>query len=153
MKILEIIQKHFASLGITSPHQSKEKNPFNGRVFFGFLMFGCVIASQSLYIFHVANGFMEHIQGISQTSASFIIFVCFATFVFERNVLFECIGNLEELIEASKTSFQLEFWKFWTKFDLWNSTKSMYSRIQKSEIKTILFQKDPTGRPIEWFIV
>lgn len=105
MKILVIIQKHFASLGISSPQQSK----FNGRVFFGFLMFGCVIASQSLYIFHVANGFMEHIQGISQTSASFIIFVCFATFVFERNVLFECIGNLEELIEASKTSFQLEF--------------------------------------------
>lgn len=102
MKILRTVQQNYAILGISPSNQLNQSNPFNKRVLLGFLSFGSVIASQSVYIFHVDNGFMEHMDWICSISATVIQFGCFATIVFSKTTLFACIARTENLIDSSK---------------------------------------------------
>lgn len=103
IKILELVQRHYAILGITPSNQSPQKYSFNRRVFFGFLLFGCVIVLHMMYIFRVANGFMDYIVCICSLSGNTITFICFAAVVFKSNLLFEMIGNMETLIDTSES--------------------------------------------------
>lgn len=102
MKILKIVQRHYAIMGICLSLQSTEKYPFNKRMLLGFLSFGYVIPSLYVYFLYVANGFMEHVMGICAISGTFLQSVGFATIVFKRHLVFECIDNLEKFIETSK---------------------------------------------------
>lgn len=102
MDIFRTIQTKLAVLGINSSNQAILKNAFNRRVLFGFLLFGCTVISELMYIFHVASGFMESMDIISATFGSILVFVSFATMVSKRTSLFESINNLEKFIGASK---------------------------------------------------
>lgn len=104
MNIFQRIKERYAILGIRQSSQSSQKYQLNRRILFGFLVFGCNILSQILFIFRVANGFIEYVDCICATSATMIIFVCFATNVFNRVLLFEVINNIENLIDSSKTN-------------------------------------------------
>lgn len=90
----------FAIIGISSPTQSNQKYAFM-KVLFGFLFFGCTFVSYFIYIFYVASGFMEYVACIGVTSGTFIIFVCFASVVFRKTTIFECIDSIEKLIDTS----------------------------------------------------
>lgn len=102
MKIFRIIQKQYAIVGIGPYEQFTQKCPVNGREFLGFLLFGCLILTQLVYIYRVASSFMEYIVCICSVSGGIIVFVCFAAIVFGKISLFECIGWIENLIEISK---------------------------------------------------
>lgn len=104
MKILKIVQKHYAILGIDRPtHQSNQKYPFGIRVFCGFLLYAYFIVSLLAYILYVANDFMEYIECICTVSGNMIIFVCFAAVVFRKITLFGMIDNIEKFMNTSKT--------------------------------------------------
>lgn len=107
MNIFQRIKKRYAILGIGLSSQSSQTYQLNRRILFGFLVFGCNILSQILFIFRVANGFIEYVDCICATSATMIIFVCFATNVFNRVLLFEVINNIENLIDSRKTNSNL----------------------------------------------
>lgn len=100
MKIFQTIQRHYVSLGISSPAPSSQKNPINTRVFIGFLLFGLNAASQLIYIIYVANDFMGYMEVICASSGSTIIFVCFAAIVHKMTLLFETIDSIEKLIDS-----------------------------------------------------
>lgn len=98
MKIFRTVQRFYVTLGISVPNPTT-----HGRVCFGFLLFGCTVASEVGYIFHVANDFVEYVGCICTTSGSSTIFVCLATIVFKRNLLFEFFDKIEQLIDQSET--------------------------------------------------
>lgn len=101
MKIFRTVRKRYEILGITPTNQSIQKSSISERVIAGCLFFLCYYVSQFLYIYYVANDFMEYIECICELYASAIVFVCFATIVFKRNLLFQSIGNIEKLIDTS----------------------------------------------------
>lgn len=102
MKIFRTIQKQYAVLGISASEQLIQKYAVSGKELVGFLLFGCLIISQLIYIFRVANGFMEYIVCICSVSGGIIVFVCFAAIVFEKVTVFACIDSIEKLIDISK---------------------------------------------------
>lgn len=101
MKIFQTVQRHYAILGISSSNQLNELC----KIVLFFFTFGCSIVLQFLYIFRVANGFMDYVEGICMTSSSIITFVSFSAIVFKKPVLFECIDNIERLINKSKSPY------------------------------------------------
>lgn len=108
MKILQTIQKYYAILGVSqSSHQLSEKCPclFSERVLILFLLLECCIAAHFMYMFRVANEFMEYVESICATSGNIIIFVCFATIVFKTTTVFQSIEIIEKLIDTSEIRF------------------------------------------------
>lgn len=108
MKIFHTIQAQYAILGISPPNQSNENCSFNGRIFFGFSVFGCLLLSQFIYLFSFTNDFMSYMNCISSILGSILIFVCFARVVFRATALFKTIDNAEKLIETSQSMSQIE---------------------------------------------
>lgn len=103
MKIFELIQKHYGTLGIIFPsNQSLQKYPFIKRVLFGFLLFAYYIVSQCVYTFYMASGFMGYVDSVSSLAGNNIGFISFTTIVLKRRLLFKCIDNMEKLMEISK---------------------------------------------------
>lgn len=102
MKLFEIVQQHCALLGISSTNQTTQKCQFNERVLLGFLLFGCIFASYFVYIFRVANGFLDYMVGICTLSGHILIFVCFVTIISKKVLMFESIDRIEKLIDTSE---------------------------------------------------
>lgn len=107
MKMFDTIQNRYEVLGISPSNQWTQKLSFNGRVQFGFTLFGYVFASQFVYTFLVANGFMEYMECTSSILAGFVMFMCFVAIVLRRTLLFETIGNAEKILDTSKPNFIL----------------------------------------------
>lgn len=109
MKILKLLQRSYAIMGISpskvSLNQSTQKCPFNGRIIFGFLLYGCVILSQFMYIFYVANDFLDYVESIIATTSTIIMFICFAAMAPRKTKLFESIENIEKLIDMSECQY------------------------------------------------
>lgn len=104
MKIFQTVQKQYAIVGIESSSPSNQwiqKCPFNERILFGFLLFGCLILLQFVYLLHVASSFMEFMVAACSTSASITMFTCFAAIVYRKSTLFDCIVNGEKLQDTS----------------------------------------------------
>lgn len=105
MKILKTVQEHYVTLDIqSSSNQSIENKPFRVRIGFGFLLFEYLLISQLVYLYYVANDFMEYMDCISSISAGMILFVSLAAIVFRKTTLFESIDMIEKLIDTSKTA-------------------------------------------------
>lgn len=102
MKVFKVVQRHYATLGISASNRTSNFKPSKKRIVFGFLLFGGLIVSNLVYTFYVANGFMEYMECICATSATIIIFICFAAIVYRRTLLFENIDNIEKLIDTSE---------------------------------------------------
>lgn len=111
MRIFNTVQNSYAILGISSPNQSKKNLLL---VLFIFLLYACNFVSLYVYIFYVANDFMEYIEIANWSSGSVIIFVCFVAIVFRKDKLFKAIDDMEILFEKSepnRLSFRTSFWK------------------------------------------
>lgn len=108
LKIFQIIQKQYTILGISRvSNQVTDK-----RVRRGFLLFALLFISHFAYILHVANGFMEYVQGICAFFSSVIVFVCFTSKTFRKAKLFESIDNIEKIIDSSEPIFTFIFVDF-----------------------------------------
>lgn len=112
MKIFKTLQKHCAVLGINrSSSQSSQKCPLNERVLFGLLLFGWNIFSHFMFILFVANDFMEYMVCICSLSGCIILSVGFASIIFKKSLLFDCIDHIEKFIDSSTS--QPFFWNIW----------------------------------------
>lgn len=107
MKILRIIRKEYAILGVGPSNQSTCS--FSNRVVVGFLLFAWLLSSQTVYVFYVANGFIEYIECMSSQSAGIIIFIAFAVINLRKITVFEGIDGIERLIATSETVLKFEF--------------------------------------------
>lgn len=143
IKIFGIVQRHYADLGIGPSNRSSQELPLNERILLFLFLNGLTIVLHFVFIFEVANGFMEYVNCISATAASTIIFVCFSAIVSKRTLLFKNIDNLENLIEISEPTIYCCFVKRIQSLEL------MCFRMQESAIKKILFDNQSTGRTIE----
>lgn len=108
MKVFRTIRNKFAFLDICPSNQSTWQNPFNKRVL-GFILLGGNIVSHVVYIFRVANDFLEFVECLNSTFASIIISVCFVAIVFRKTTLFNSIDNIEKVIDASELVFEWFF--------------------------------------------
>lgn len=108
LKIFETIRRYCATYwGISSSNMSAQRKcSFNIRLLFGFVLFGYLIPAQFLFVFRVANGFTQYMVSICSTSASVIMFVCYAAIISKRNLLFENIDQFEKLIDSSEPIFK-----------------------------------------------
>lgn len=102
MKVFQTVRRQYAALGIRPNIQLNQRDSSRKRVLFGFLLIGCLLTSQSLYTFLVADGFMELVESVCSTSGTIIVFICFAAIVFKKNLLFANIDNIEQLIDGSE---------------------------------------------------
>lgn len=143
MKIFRTIQKQYAVLGISASEQLIQKYAVSGKELVGFLLFGCLIISQLIYIFRVANGFMEYIVCICSVSGGIIVFVCFAAIVFEKVTVFACIDSIEKLIDISKR-------RSYSSTNDWFESLKFHIRMQTPKFGGIFFQGQSTDRTIEW---
>lgn len=107
MKIFIFLQRQYAIVGISPTNQFLQKYPFNKKIVLGFLIYGCVIVSQCVYICHVANGFMEYLECACAISTTVIMFVCFVATVFRKITLFKTIDNIEKLIDTSEYHLEI----------------------------------------------
>lgn len=105
VKAFEIVQTHYAALGIRPTKHSTEKYPINIRVLATFSFLLCSIVLHAVYMFQMAKGFMEYMECICTTYASVMVTGCFTIIVFKKNSLFESIGSLEKLIDTSKVAY------------------------------------------------
>lgn len=107
IKIFETVRRNYAMLGISPSQQSTKIYPFNGRVLFGFLLFGCTIISQLAYTIQVASGFMGYMNCICAASGTTVMFIGFATIVLNMNLLFKSIDEIEKLMhDGESVSFE-----------------------------------------------
>lgn len=104
MKIFQIVQQRYATLGISPSQQSPQKQSFNGRIFFGFFLFAYLILSQVVYIFEMDAGSMGYMECVCSFSGSILIIVGFAAIVLRKDLLFKTIDNMEQLFDTSKDS-------------------------------------------------
>lgn len=109
MKIFQRVIKQYAVWGFSASNQSNYFESINERIFGGFFLFGCLIFSHFMYIFHVATDFMEYMEGICTTCATTIVCVCSVSIVARKSALFEVIDNMGKLIDTSKTSELIKF--------------------------------------------
>lgn len=107
MKVFRMVKKQYAFVGITSTNQSARKSQLNTRILAGFLLFSCLVQSQFMYIFRVADGFLDYMDVICSTFSTFILFICFAAIVCNRTKLFKCIDRIEDLIDMRKSSLRI----------------------------------------------
>lgn len=108
MKIFEIVQRNYATLGISSSHQSTQKYPFNKRELFGFILFACTTVLQYVGTFHDSSNFMEFMVSVCATSGGTLIFVFFLAIVFRKTTLFQSIEHIEKVIDSSE-SIRMQF--------------------------------------------
>lgn len=54
-----------------------------------------------MYIYHVADDFMEYIECVCELYASAVVFVCFMTIALKRDLLSQNIDNIEKFIDTS----------------------------------------------------
>lgn len=110
IEFFQTIQSNYAYFGITS-HKVAQQYPFNWRLLFGFILFGCSIVSHFIYFFREANTYMEIIDCICATSGAVITCICFMAFVFQMKTLFDSISDIEKLFVSSRSSLRLRRWK------------------------------------------
>lgn len=86
-------------LDVSTSYQLNEKCALPKLVFI-YLLFGWIIVSHFVYMFHDASGFIEHLECICATAGCIIIFVCFETIIFGKTRVFESVVKIEKLIDT-----------------------------------------------------
>lgn len=105
MKIFRTVQKQYAIIGVSPSNQALRKYPFDERVLSVFLSIASYVILQCVYMFHGANSFMAQVECICSLFGAIMIFACFAAIEFRETTLFQSIGNIERLVDTSKTSY------------------------------------------------
>lgn len=145
MNIFEVVQRYYATLGITSSNQLTN----NGKIFAGFLVFGWCIALHAMYMFRVANDFIEYVECSCSLSANIIIFVSFLAVIFRRTSLFQIINNIRKLIDTSKDTLSNQYFKLLVILSNGNLVICSLCRVQTFKTKTNLLENQCAGRTIE----
>lgn len=100
LKILQLLQKDFALYGVT-----EQQDPFFKRIILGFFLFSCAIISNGGYILFEATTFQEYANSIFFATALIAATAIYACTVWKKGELFNCINELDQIIDDSELSF------------------------------------------------
>lgn len=101
MKIMQFVQKILATAGI-SRTLAAQAYPLDRKISIGLLILVATLASNILYIIHVANSFFEYTQAGYMISMAIVAASFLLILVLKANRLFELIENFENLINTSE---------------------------------------------------
>ena len=101
MKILELIKKSFATVGIR-PYQANEKSAFNVTNTFFVFAIGIGLSSSSAYVLIEASDFEEYINSCFLVSAQAISIVFFISIVLNTLKLYAFFDYLGDTIQKSE---------------------------------------------------
>lgn len=82
MKTFEIIENHFANIGLTAS-PSRRPNRFNTKNVISLILIGVFILSSSAYLVLTANDFADYITSLYGCSMSICFFIAFANFILQ----------------------------------------------------------------------
>lgn len=101
MKLFQLVQAHFATLGINA---NQSASPFNHKVLFGFSLLGSTIISIFIYAFREAKTIFEYIECVYAILFFTCLLVCFSTMVFQLSKSVEFYNFVEHNIHGKKKS-------------------------------------------------
>lgn len=109
LKSFEIVQKNFATAGIT-PNLANQTYPLNGTILFEFLMLSTGIYSTTVFIIYDAGTLIEYTQSVYIDSLLILIILSLLIIILKAAKLFEYIGGNDNLINNSKWECQTNFY-------------------------------------------
>lgn len=95
VKVLQLVQKNFATAGIV-PQLASQPYLLNRRVKLGFLTLGLAVSCNFTYTFSEANAFIEYTQSIFMSSLTIIVSFALFSMVIKVNELFKFINDLDD---------------------------------------------------------
>lgn len=101
MKILELTQKNFATVGVTA-HLAHQPYPINAKISIGFLILSSYFICNFVFAFCDAKTFTEYTQSIYVTSAVALIIFCAVVLVLNVKKLFKLIKDCEIIVNTSE---------------------------------------------------
>lgn len=100
MKVFQIIQKNFATIGI-SPNLATPAHPFNGRIFVGLFILGSSIICNLIHMFYTAKSFADYTKSIIINSDTTLIIFALLIIVFNSEKLFKFINACNDAVNTS----------------------------------------------------
>ena len=101
MKIFKVIQKELSFFGIYST-EMKQKQLLNHRIMLYYLISGGGMISGAIFLICEAKTFQEYSINVYITSMLIVINFIFTSILFKRDKIFECLKNLEEILDSGK---------------------------------------------------
>lgn len=111
MKIFEIIENHFASVGLTAS-QSLQPQQFNVRNVTVLLIFGLNIFLTGAYIALTATEFEEYVDSLYGCSTVMNCSIVFASLILQMPKLFKFLIKLKRTVNKSKWNLCVWFGSF-----------------------------------------
>lgn len=104
MKLMQLVQKNFAELGIDS---NPSAHPFNHKVLFGLFLLGSTVISIFMYAWHEANTFIEYTECIYAIFIITCLIICPLAIVLTMSKSIEFFRFAEQVLGGEK----ILFWK------------------------------------------
>lgn len=102
MKLFQLIRKNFMALGIDSKQAFDSTKPYNKKILGCFFMIGLNNIFFLVYMFHIAESFLEYTESMYMASAAIVIGVIFICLVLKMKKLFELIDGIEKHINGEE---------------------------------------------------
>lgn len=101
IKIFQRSQKYFETLGI-NPGLMIQLFPFNQKIVFKYLVYGCQLASNVAFALHEVKSFWEYIQSIFLCSISIFAATILSILIFRVDILFQYIASFENIVNTGE---------------------------------------------------
>lgn len=101
IKAFETLRKNLTNAGIGS-NSTNQSWPFNGNIFYGFIVLGYGIFFTSAFIIYEAESIADYTQSVYAVSLLTLISVCFLILIFNVKKFFEFINRTDNLINTSE---------------------------------------------------
>lgn len=102
MKIFQLTQRNFATIGISADSSTQSSYRFNGRIFVGVFILGSIAICNFIYIFYEAETSAEYTESIFMSTLSIPFFLALLILILNVKKLFELINNCENLVNTSE---------------------------------------------------
>lgn len=96
-----IIQKNLSAIGI-GPRSSMPLSAFNRKILGGLVVLGLCTFATLMHIFHDAKNFLDLSESIYECSAFILVTFNLMILVFNSNVIYELIDDIECLANSRK---------------------------------------------------
>lgn len=102
MKIFQLTQRNFATIGISADSSTQSSYQFNGQIFVGVFILGSIAICNFIYIFYEAETSAEYTESIFMSTLSIPFFLALLILILNVKKLFELINNCENLVNTSE---------------------------------------------------
>lgn len=108
MKVLQLVQRNLAKLGLDVHQSTAQKYPFNGIIVKCLFIMGVALMSSFVYIFREANTFQEYAFSVNVFFTTIMVAVIYLIFIWKSHTLGRLIDSLEAYINKSELNFEFK---------------------------------------------